>query len=226
MDKNYTVSILELGISYVNYSYIILDKASKDAAIVDPAWGLEEIRTNLDKLGVRLTQILLTHSHLDHVNLVSSLVELYNPTVFMSAKEIDFYNFHCKNLNAVYHLDSIKLGDTLIKCLATPGHTAGGMCFVLPDCIFTGDTIFIEGCGICNTQGGSPERMFDSIQMIKNIVHPNTIVYPGHSFGKKPGCPLGLLMKENIYFLIENKNIFVNFRMRNNQKHLYPGRVL
>jgi len=220
MDQTCTVLKLKLGSFIVNYSYIIIDRASKEAAIVDPAWELGKVTTTLDGLGVRLTQILLTHSHIDHVNLVSPLVELYNPMVFMSAKEIDFYGFRCKNLNPVCHLDSIKLGHTLIECLFTPGHTAGGMCFVLPDSIFTGDTIFIEGCGICNTQGGSPEKMFESIQMVKNMVHPNTLVYPGHSYGKEPGCSLSLLMDENIYFLIEKRGIFVNFRMRKNQKYL------
>lgn len=219
MDQTCTVLKLKLGSFIVNYSYIIIDRASKEAAIVDPAWELGKVTTTLDGLGVRLTQILLTHSHIDHVNLVSPLVELYNPMVFMSAKEIDFYGFRCKNLSPVCHLDSIKLGHTLIECLFTPGHTAGGMCFVLPDSIFTGDTIFIEGCGICNTQGGSPEKMFESIQMVKNMVHPNTLVYPGHSYGKEPGCSLSLLMDENIYFLIEKRGIFVNFRMRKNQKY-------
>ncbi len=214
-DTTYFIRQLKVSFSFIkNFTYIIVDKASKQAAIVDPAWEFGTVVETLDELGARLTTILLTHSHFDHVNMVRPLVKRFSPQVFMSAREIDFYNYRCGNLNSLEHLDAVDVGDTCISCLLTPGHTAGSACFLLSDSIFTGDTVFIEGCGTCNAGGGCPEKMFDSIQMLKEHVSPEVRVYPAHSFGKPPGYALSDLMKENIYFQIDKKNVFVDFRMR------------
>jgi len=202
---------------FKNYCYIIIDKATNLAAIIDPAWELATIEELLKKLNANLVTILLTHSHFDHVNLVKPLLKKYNPKVVMSTTEIDYYKFTCPNLTPIQDGDTLKLGNTDIKCLLTPGHTVGGTCFLLSDCLFTGDTIFTEGCGVCNTDGGSPEEMYASIQMIKKTITPNTFIYPGHSYGKAPGQPLSHLFKENIYFHIDKLEYFIDFRMRKNQ---------
>lgn len=216
--------IEQLKVRYLffrNYAYIIVDKTSRQTAIVDPAWELRTITERLEKLDVRLTTILLTHSHYDHVNLVNPLVDRFGAQVYMSAREIDYYHFTSKNLHSVQDQDVITLGESGITCLLTPGHTAGGICYFSAGSLFTGDTIFTEGCGICNGEGGSPEEMFETIQKIKNTVHPGVRVYPGHSYGKDPGYTLAHLMKENIYFLINKKNYFVDFRMRENQPDFF-----
>lgn len=221
-DKTYFIRQLKVSSSFIkNYTYVIVDKASKKAAVVDPSWELDTIIETLDKVGARLTTILLTHSHFDHVNMVSPLVQRFSPQVFMSVQEINFYKYSCCNLNSMEHLDTVNLGDTRISCFITPGHTAGSACFLLSDSIFSGDTVFIEGCGICNTPGGCPEKMFDSIQMLKKHVSPEVYVYPAHSFGKPPGHKLRDVMKENIYFLIEKKSLFVDFRMRKSFRNYF-----
>ena len=218
----YLVKQIKVSRSFIkNYIYIIVDKASQQAAIVDPSWGLGVVVEALDELGARLTTILLTHSHFDHVNMVQPLLKRFGPRVFMSAREIAFYDYQCANLKPMEHLDAIEVGRTRISCLLTPGHTAGSVCFLLSDSIFTGDTVFIEGCGICNTKGGCPEKMFDSIQMLKERVRPDVRVYPAHSFGKPPGYALRDVMMENIYFLIDKKNVFVDFRMRKSFKKIF-----
>lgn len=205
---------------FKNYCYIIIDTTTNFTAIIDPAWELTTIEKLLKKINANLVTILLTHSHFDHVNLVKPLLEKYDSQVVMSAKEIDYYKFTCRNLTPIENGDSLKLGNTDIKCLLTPGHTAGSTCFLLSDSLFTGDTIFTEGCGSCNTAGGNPEEMYSSIQMIKNTVPPDISIYPGHSFGKTPGHSLSHLLKENIYFHIDKLEHFISFRMRKNQNNL------
>ncbi|WP_268964163.1 MBL fold metallo-hydrolase, partial [Paenibacillus sinensis] len=79
------------------------------------------------------------------------------------------------------------LGDTQITCILTPGHTYGSACYLTSDHLFTGDTVFIEGCGLCDTVGGDPEQMFHSIQRIKSAINPMVQIFPGHSYGKNPG---------------------------------------
>lgn len=219
--NNFQVYQLHLkSMFFKNYCYIIMDTATNFTAIIDPAWELGTIESFLKKTNANLVTILLTHSHFDHVNLVNPLLEKYDPKVVMSAKEIEYYKFTCRNLTAIENGDSLKLGDTDIKCLLTPGHTAGSTCFLLSNSLFTGDTIFTEGCGTCNTDGGSPEEMYASIQMIKNTVPPDILIYPGHSYGKTPGHSLNYLIKENIYFHIDKLEQFISFRMRKNQKNI------
>lgn len=205
----------------LNYSYVVVDKNSKYAVIIDPAWSIDKVIYKLRQLNVELKGILLTHVHYDHTNLVTPLLERLNPQVYMGSKEIEYYNFKCRNLNSVNDMDMITFGETKIKCIFTPGHTVGGMCYLLSESMFTGDTIFIEGCGICTGNGGNPEEMFQSIQRVKAIVKPYVRIYPGHSFGKMPGYPLSYLMDKNVYFNITEKRIFINFRMRRNQRGLF-----
>lgn len=220
--STYFVKQLKVKFSFFkNYTYLIVDKVSKHAAIIDPAWEFETIVKTIEELNVRLTTILLTHSHVDHVNMVQPLLNRFNLQVFMSSEEIRFYNFTCERLNPVQNFDTIYLGQTPISCLLTPGHTFGGLSFLLSDSFFTGDTVFIEGCGICHAQGGSPEELFDSIQKIKRDVPSHVRIYPGHSFGKEPGYTLHHLMDENIYFQIGWKKQFVDFRMRKGPNHFF-----
>lgn len=207
--------------SYKNFIYIVIDKTSREAAVVDPAWELDSLYRIIREYNADLTTVLLTHSHYDHVNMVEPLLDRYDARVYMHKREIEFYRFACKNLHPLSHLDSINLGQTVITCLSTPGHTAGGACFLLSGSLFTGDTIFIEGCGICSTSGGNAGEMFDSIQAIREQVEPGVCVYPGHSYGMAPGYPLSYLLKNNIYFHIPRKDDFVKYRRKKDQHSPY-----
>jgi glyoxylase-like metal-dependent hydrolase (beta-lactamase superfamily II) len=222
MEINYEIHQLKTRCFFIaNYSYIILDNVTKDAVIIDPAWEIKKVTAMLSLLEARLVAIALTHSHHDHVNLVGPLVKQFNPTVYMSRIEIDYYRFNCKNIQPVDDMDIIRVGKTEVSCMLTPGHTAGGMCYLLPDSIFTGDTIFTEGCGICGFDGGSAEEMYHSIQRIKSEIPSNVSVYPGHSYGMAPGHTIERLREQNIYFQIGDIKKFVDFRMRKNQKNLF-----
>ncbi|MGN9863626.1 MBL fold metallo-hydrolase [Bacillus swezeyi] len=222
MDLTYEVhTIKTFHHGWSNYCYIIVDIVSRSAIVVDPSWELSKITDKLSGLEVDLSAILLTHSHYDHVNLVEPLSKVFNPHVYMSKKEIDFYQFRCRNLIALNDRQTISIGITKALCLLTPGHTAGGMCYLFSDSVFTGDTVFTEGCGICEGHGSSAEDMFESIQRVKSEVPSEVRVYPGHSFGKTPGHTMDELLKHNIYFQIDKKEHFVKFRNRKNQKGIF-----
>ncbi|MCO1604479.1 MBL fold metallo-hydrolase [Desulfosporosinus nitroreducens] len=222
IDVNYEVYLINtIYYNFSNYSYIIVNKTTKASLIVDPAWDFKKITDKIYQLGAYLTSIVLTHSHIDHVNLVNPLIKQFNPRVYMSELEINYYGFRCRNLYALNDMDRIDIGETKVLCLLTPGHTAGGMCYLLQDSLFSGDTIFSEGCGVCNFKGGSAEQMFESIQRIKFIVPSDIRIYPGHSYGKMPGQTLEYIMKENVYFQINKKSFFIDFRMRENKKSTF-----
>jgi glyoxylase-like metal-dependent hydrolase (beta-lactamase superfamily II) len=203
------------GRSLRNFCYLIVDEATRQAAAVDPAWEPELLAARLEELGATLSAVLLTHSHFDHVNGVEPLLARYpEARAYMSAREVEGYGFRCRRLTTLARGDAVRVGGTEIACLATPGHTAGGSCYLLADALFTGDTIFTEGCGICTAPGSSPDEMFESVSMIKRLVDPEVRVFPGHSFGAEPGQRLRSLLTDNIYFQLGDREEFVAWRMR------------
>lgn len=214
----YDIKTYSFGIS--NYNYIVSDKKTGTALIIDPSWEYKKLVNKLNQLDLKLQSILLTHSHFDHVNLVDSLTNTFNPQVYMSRVEIDFSSFRCRNLNGLNDLNEVIIGETKVLSILTPGHTPGSMCYFVPGSLFTGDTIFIEGCGACSFMGGSAEAMFDSVQRVKYF-NSNVKIYPGHSYGQQPGQTIEYLEKNNIYFQIEKKEDFIKFRMRKNQRGLF-----
>jgi hydroxyacylglutathione hydrolase len=216
-----TGSILMVKIlkSFFSYSYIVFETKNHTALIIDPAWDYLNINKNLSDLYLQC--ILLTHHHFDHVSAAEILAINKNVPVFMAKEEIDYYNFRCKNLNAITNDENLSFGEFIIEPILTPGHTKGSMCYQIENDLFTGDTVFIEGCGICNFDGGNPYEMFESIQKLKNKISKDTIIYPGHSYGQSPGKAFGFLLSDNIYFTFDNCQSFVDFRMRKNQKGLF-----
>lgn len=200
-----------------NYCYLVVDHESKEALLVDPAWDLHKIETKLQETQTRCTTILLTHSHIDHVHLVERLSERYRPQVMMSRIEIDYYSFRCPRLIPLEEFRAIPFGTTEITPLLTPGHTKGSMCFWVENNLFTGDTLFAEGCGICTGKGADPEAMFQSLQQLKRIIPPHTLIYPGHSFGHSPGQLFSHLLQCNLYLNFQTLDEFVAYRTRKGQ---------
>ncbi|MGL4106762.1 MBL fold metallo-hydrolase [Clostridium sp. LP20] len=217
MNEIHTIRVECVG--FINYVNIIVDLATKEAAIIDPAWNLSEIIQKINEIGCEITTILLTHSHIDHVNLVNELILRTNAKVYMSEKEIEVYNFSSHNLNKLLDKEIIEVGKTKIIALLTPGHTEGSMCYLTSKALFTGDTVFIEGCGICNSIKAASD-MYNSLNKIRTYVDENILVYPGHCYYESYGYPLKKINKDNIYFLIDNEQEFIKFRMRKNQKKL------
>lgn len=185
--------------------------------LVDPAWDFEYINDAITGQKIEIIGVLLTHSHSDHTNLAEKFARLYNCPIYMSAIEIDYYGFESAYLKPIYHLDPIELGLFAILPILTPGHTKGSVCYLIDNELFTGDTFFIEGVGICEGKEKNAADLYDSVQLIKDRVLLNTKFWPGHSFGEKPGKDLAHLLKNNIYFQFEHKQDFVKFRMRKNR---------
>jgi hydroxyacylglutathione hydrolase len=215
--------IRAVSLPFINYTYVIVDNSTQMAAVVDPAWDDRAITSYLDERHLSLQAIFLTHSHFDHVNLVDPLVARYHPRVYISRTERDFYGFECAAAVPFDDLAVLNLGETSVTCLLTPGHTAGSACFLLPGALFTGDTLFFEGCGVCTDAGASAYDMFDSLEKLKRRVTPGVAVYPGHSYGQPPGALFSEVMAHNIYCHLDRER-FVAFRTRTMQRGLYEFR--
>ena len=167
--------------------YIIINEETNEAFAVDPGDEGARLIANIEKLGCTLKAILLTHGHADHVGAVVDLKNRFNVPVYINEKEI----LCMKNDNTVFGklpecYDFIKDGDELeiagmkIKCIHTPGHTLVGMCFLIDNELFTGDTLFQGAVGRSDFYGGNHGELINSINEKLMILDKKTNVYPGH----------------------------------------------
>ena len=205
----------------INYSYLIVDDISKDSLLIDPAWEADVIEDKIMETKSNLKAILLTHHHVDHTGLASYFSEKYSIPVYMSKNEIEYYEFKCCNLNPIESEKLIYIDRFEVFPYFTPGHTKGSISYMIEENFFTGDTLFIEGCGICVGKGASASEMFESLQKIKVKIKSNAKIFPGHLFNDEIGMTFNHLLKNNIYMQIDNLTTFISFRMRKNQINLF-----
>lgn len=203
----------ELG-PWDNFIYLIGDRATRTCAVVDPAWDADVILEEAAKLDVRITDILCTHSHFDHVNRVAALVEKTDVPVHMLGEEIDFSSFRSENLERHRPGDVLGIGTHLeVTFMHTPGHTPGSTTFGIRDAIVTGDTMFVQGCGRCDFVGGDPEVMFGTLKGLVESLPRGTRMYPGHNYGPVTVSTLDEELAENPYLQHATVTDFVAHRM-------------
>lgn len=204
-----------------NYSYVFYSDDENSVVIIDPAWEMDVFDNILAERPVSSVRILLTHSHIDHVNLVDKFIAKYDSEIYMSKAESEYYLFNKKNLHFISDGSHIPLGREYVQCILTPGHTVGSVCYLFQKRIFTGDTLFIEGCGMCSAAGGDAGALYDSVQRLKGVLDREVEVYPGHSYGQEVGKTVGFLLENNIYMQIDDKEKFIQFRNRKGQSELF-----
>ncbi len=161
-----------------NYAYLI-ETQDGVVAVVDPGES-EPVINILQKKGLHLDYILITHHHWDHVDGIPDLVQRYHAKVVAPKKEarrIGQVNISLKGG------DIFKIGSQETLIIETPGHTLGGICFYFKDSnvLFTGDTLFSMGCG--KIFEGTAMDMFTSFQKIMSLPD-ETMIYCGHEYTK------------------------------------------
>ncbi len=202
---------------FKNFSYLGTDRSGQTSFLVDPSWELPKVEAAIRESKTRCAFILLTHAHPDHVDLADELALRHDIPVYMSRREIDQYGFRCRNLHSLDETDRIAIGSGIVTPILTPGHTYGSMCFLFEGNLFTADTLFSEGCGMCLGEGADPAELFRSLQRLKKIIPPETRIFPGHSYGQPPGQSFSRLLAQNIYLQFDQEADFVAYRMRSGQ---------
>ena len=196
-----------------NFVYLIEDTASKRAAIVDPAWDVPKMLELAEKHGVTITDILLTHSHHDHINGVGTVLDKYDAELHLSHPEAEFWGAELSKPSLHYGGDIIQLGETEIEVLHTPGHTPGSVCYRIGDQLVTGDTMFVFGCGRCDLTGSDPEVMFNTLKHLKETLSGSTVIHPGHNYAVTPTATMKDQIEGNPFMHFDKSNDFVEFRM-------------
>jgi len=213
-ENNYSIHTMELG-PMENFVYLIHDHASDRAAIVDPAWDVEKMLDLAREKDIRITDILLTHSHHDHINGIETVLDRHDAEIHLLKAEADFWGASLPKPHLHYGGDTIKLGASNIDVLHTPGHTPGSACFHLDNQLIAGDTLFVFGCGRCDLAGGDPEQMFNTLQKIRRELPANTVLLPGHNYAPEhPHSTMDEQCSGNPFLHMENKDDFVRYRMQ------------
>jgi hydroxyacylglutathione hydrolase len=213
----FSIDVMELG-PMENFIYLIQDHTTGKAAVVDPAWDVGEIISRARDIGVTVTDILLTHSHHDHINGIDAMLDEYDAQLHLLKAESDFWGQHKSSTSLHYGGDKIILGDTEIEVLHTPGHTPGSACYHVGNNLIAGDTLFVFGCGRCDLAGGDPDEMFSTLKRIKSELPNDTVLYPGHNYAVKTTSTLKEQTDGNPFMHFDNKKDFANYRMVEHDK--------
>ena len=173
---------LTLGLYQTN-TYIIHDEQSKTCCVIDPGYESDRILDECEKLGLTVEAVLLTHGHFDHVGAVKELAAETGCKVFIHAADLTMPPM--MTAGALYYTDTFAEGTTLnlaglsLSVLHTPGHTPGSVCLLCGTSIFSGDTLFAQGCGRTDLPGGDWATILQSLNRLGRI-EGNFWVHPGH----------------------------------------------
>ena len=196
----------------VNFVYLIGDRQAKECMVVDPAYAIADILEIVDQDEMKLTGVLATHYHPDHVGGsmmgmkiqgVADLLEKCQIPIHINKHETKWVA-RTTGLNEndlVQHEggDKVSVGDVSITFVHTPGHTPGSQCFLVEQRLVAGDTLFLDGCGRTDLPGGNPGDLYTSLQTLASLPAA-TIVCPGHQYSALPTANLGDVVSTNHVF--------------------------
>lgn len=220
-DQPFEIHRLELG-KMQNFIYLIKDRRSRQAAVLDPAWNTSEVLKLADQQGVEISDVLISHWHEDHINGLYPLARERVLRVHVAQAEVEFWNPQVPG-QPILHQDGdrILVGDTTIEVVLTPGHSPGSVCYAVDGYLFTGDTLFVFGCGRCDLPGGDARQMFYSLSRLQKQFSKETVVLPGHHYARQESSTLGEQIWGNPFLHFNNADDFAEFRAHHNE-HRHP----
>lgn len=188
--------------------YIIYDDNTMEGIVADPGGNGSDIIAKIRGMGINLKYIVFTHAHFDHIMAYPELVEAFpGAKLIVSHKEepalkdgnISLISYYCSDFPefrgymTVKNGDIITFGDSEMKVIETPGHTAGSMSLYGDGVLVSGDTLFNCSIGRCDLPTGSIREETNSIINILFKLPDETKVYPGHG----PETTIGFEKKNN-----------------------------
>jgi len=174
--------------------YILGCKDTAQAVIIDPGDDEEQILAAIKENNFKITHILLTHGHADHIAAVAEIQQATGAKVLIHQGDHLLVE-HAKMQAAMFDLrvptpfkidaylqdgETISFGKHKLTVLSTPGHSPGCVCFINNGYLFSGDTLFWDSIGRTDLPGGSHSKILQSIRNKLFTLPPETRVYPGH----------------------------------------------
>jgi len=175
-----------------NFSYVIADENTKEAAVVDPDFNAEETKRLLTAENLKLLFIIDTHDHVDHVVGNDEL------KVRFGAKTVAHKLSKIATDVRVDEGDVIRVGSVSARVLYTPGHSADSICLLVNEKkLLTGDTLYVGTVGPTAMSGGDSRSMYDSIFKKLLLLGDDVEIYPGHDRGTGTSSTLGKEKQSN-----------------------------
>jgi len=193
-----------------NFAYVIGDRETGDAVLVDPAYHPAELVDVVAGDGLRVVGALATHYHFDHVGGsmwgqavagISELLEIADVPVHANAHEVEWIEkttgVGADALVAHESGDVVRVGDIAITLIHTPGHTPGSQCLLVDGHLLSGDTLFIDGCGRTDLPGSDPVEMYRTLSQRLSPISGDTRLFPGHLYSAEASAPMASVRAEN-----------------------------
>lgn len=191
-----TIPIHVGGTDHITNCYLVYDD-NKRGFLVDPADEASNIIAHIVHNDVAVEYIFVTHAHGDHIGALETLQRYTSATIVIMEQErasllgetpnyaselgVKEQHIPISAIQIVKDQHTITVGEFIIECIHTPGHTAGGMCLYESSekVLFTGDTLFADSYGRCDLYSGSYPQMLVSLQMLVDRFS-HIPIYPGH----------------------------------------------
>ncbi len=200
----------------VNFVYLVGDRETGEAVIVDPAYGIDDLLGILAADDMRCVGALGTHFHPDHVggSLQGWAIEGITPAPRggpgarprpggRGAVGGAVDRRGCGDLVGHAGGDIVTVGGVPITLVHTPGHTPGSQCFLVDGKLIAGDTLFLDGCGRTDFPGSDPAAMYDSLMHRLAQVPDDTVLYPGHFYSPDASATMGQTRAQNYVFRLK-----------------------
>ena len=213
LESELIVEQIQIG-PMANFTYLVGSRATRQVAVVDPAWDIDGLLRHIAERDYDLTAALATHYHPDHVGGgmrghdivgVAELLAKHPVKVYVNRAEAaglrKVTGLSESDLVKVDSGEKLAVGPVEVEFLHTPGHTPGSQCFRVKNTLVSGDTLFIDGCGRVDLPGSDAEQMYHSLQKLKSLPD-DTLLLPGHNYSAVPHATLAETKKTNAYLAV------------------------
>lgn len=177
-----------------NNNYLLIDEDSKEATLIDCTDYISELGAVLKEYDAKLKYILLTHGHFDHIMGVPKIKQEFGAKVYLHKDDKELVDNsdefmisvgmqpfeHPEIDKYIDENEEIYLGKNKIQVIHLPGHTQGGVGYLVDGMLFAGDSIFLESVGRTDLPGGNHKQLIESIKNKIFSLDGDTILYVGH----------------------------------------------
>lgn len=189
----------------LNFTYLVAAREGGPGVVIDPSYGIDPVLEAIDARAVKVSHILNTHSHPDHIagngdvkSRTGALVVAHRSAPIGQDISVDEGSV-------------IEAGPLRFTVLHTPGHTADSVLYLFDGHVATGDTLFVGECGRTDLPGSDPAAMYDSLLHRVISLDDALVVLPGHDYGVTPTSTIGREKRENYTLRPRTKAEFLRF---------------
>ena len=188
------------------YTYLLAERKGGEALLIDPVLeNADQYIQLLNELDVKLVLAVDSHIHADHVTALGSLRNRTDCATAMGEKT----GAECVSVR-FSEGEKLCVDNLHLDILYTPGHTDDSYSFMLPDRVFTGDTLLIRGTGRTDFQNGDPAAQYDSLFGKLLRLPEQTLVYPAHDYNGMTVSTIGEELRHNPRLQVPSKQAYID----------------